>query len=182
MILTDREIRIAIDRKLIVIEPRPADGAFSSTSVDLRLDSVISLYKKPHPGLEKSVDPGTPNFDQNAVIGDLTERTDLGTEGFLLPVGRLALAWTQEYVDLKVDTRIAARVEGKSSLARLGLAVHVTAPTIHAGFKGRIRLEMINHGAVPIRVRTGMRVCQTFGTPEAGYQGQYSGQSVNQVG
>jgi len=69
-----------------------------------------------------------------------------------------------------------------SSLARLGLGVHVTAPTIHAGFDGHIRLEMVNHGKLPIRLRTGMRICQlifeqTLGTPDKGYRGHFSGQS-----
>jgi dCTP deaminase len=95
----------------------------------------------------------------------------------------LVLGWTREYVDLKTDARLAGRVEGKSSLARLGLGVHITAPTIHSGFKGRIRLEIINHGDVPIRLRSGMRICQliletTLGTPERGYRGQFLGQSA----
>ena len=77
--------------------------------------------------------------------------------------------------------RVAARVEGKSSLARLGLAVHVTAPTIHAGFEGQSQLEVINHGRLPIRLRAGMAICQlifeqTLGFPEIGYGGQFSGQ------
>ena len=59
------------------------------------------------------------------------------------------LGWTAEYVELPIDSRIAARVEGKSSLARLGLGVHITAPTIHAGFPGQIRLEIVNHGHLP---------------------------------
>src|SRR5262249_40241594 len=79
--------------------------------------------------------------------------------------------------------RLAARVEGKSSLARLGLVIHMTAPTIHADFEGRIRLEMMNHGAVPIRLWPGMRICQlifetTLGTAERGYRGQFAGQTV----
>ena len=96
------------------------------------------------------------------------------------------LAWTTEYINyinLVSHHRIAARVEGKSSLARLGLGVHITAPTIHAGFDGHIRLEMFNHGKIPIRLRAGMRICQlvfeqTLGTPEKGYQGQFSGQRI----
>jgi dCTP deaminase len=93
------------------------------------------------------------------------------------------LAWTREYIELRTETRLAARVEGKSSLARLGLVVHMTAPTIHAGFEGRIRLEMMNYGAVPIRLWGGMRICQlifetTLGTAERGYKGQFAGQTV----
>ncbi len=187
MILTDREIKIAIDRRLIVIDPRPEDRAFSSTSVDLRLDSVISLYKEAQPGLDKIVDSGVAGFNQEAVVADLTDRVEIGTDGFVLYPRRLALAWTREYVDLKLDARVAARVEGKSSLARLGLGVHMTAPTIHAGFNGRIRLEMINHGTIPIRLRSGMQICQlifeqTLGTPDSGYRGQFLGQSVPQRG
>jgi len=91
------------------------------------------------------------------------------------------LAWTRESVDLPIRSKLSARVEGKSSLARLGLAVHVTAPTIHAGFKGQIQLEIINHGAKEIILRPGMRICQliieaTLGTPEKGYSGIFSGQ------
>jgi dCTP deaminase len=102
-------------------------------------------------------------------------------EGYLLQPNHLVLAWTREYVNLVSHNRVAARVEGKSSLARFGLGIHVTAPTIHAGFDGHIRLEMVNHGKIPIRLRTGMRICQlifeqTLGTPEKGYQGQFSGQ------
>ncbi|HEX9587843.1 MAG TPA: hypothetical protein VGA15_08865 [Bradyrhizobium sp.] len=82
---------------------------------------------------------------------------------------------------MPTDARLAARVEGKSSLARLGIAVHLTAPTIHAGFKGRVRLEIVNHGPLPIVLKSGMRICQfifemTHGTPEAGYKGQFLGQ------
>jgi dCTP deaminase len=85
-------------------------------------------------------------------------------------------------VNLPYDSRLAARVEGKSSLARLGLGVHITAPTIHAGFEGQIRLELINHGRLPITVKPGMRICQlifeqTLGTPQRGYHGQFSGQT-----
>ncbi|HEY0439702.1 MAG TPA: dCTP deaminase, partial [Xanthobacteraceae bacterium] len=88
---------------------------------------------------------------------------------------KLVLAWTRERVELPVHSRLAARVEGKSSLARVGLGVHITAPTIHSGFAYRIRLEIVNHGRVPIRLRTGMKICQlifelTLGTPQKGFQ------------
>jgi len=116
-------------------------------------------------------------------VQQLTEKHEIGEAGRASTPRRLVLAWTREYVNLKFDARLAARVEGKSSLSRLGLAVHVTAPTIHSGFDGRIRLEIINHGPLPIRLRSGMRICQlifeqTLGTPERGYRGQFSGQSV----
>jgi dCTP deaminase len=109
------------------------------------------------------------------------EPVTIGSAGYLFRPNRLLLAWTREYIELKAHARLAARVEGKSSLARLGIAVHITAPTIHVGFGGQIRLEMDNHGKVPLRLRTRMPICQlifeqTLGVPVQGYKGRFSGQ------
>jgi len=181
MILTDREIKIAIQRRLIVIDPAPdGDAAFSSTAVDLTLDSNLIVFDPSVQGVEKIVDPGAANVA--SILGEITHAEKIPASGFLLHPNVLTLGWTSEYVALDLETRIAARVEGKSSLARLGLGVHVTAPTIHAGFSGQIQLEMINHGGQPIRLRPNMRICQlifetTLGTPERGYQGQFAGQT-----
>ena len=86
-----------------------------------------------------------------------------------------------ETIKLPILSRVAARVEGKSSLARLGIGIHITAPTIHAGFEGPIQLEICNHGTVRVRLLVGMPVCQlifeqTLGTPHKGYTGQFLGQ------
>lgn len=183
MILTDREIKIYIQRQWITIDPAPTEVAYTSSSVDLTLDPVISLFNESKPGIERSVDPTSPGFKSDEVVKELTTNQTLTeAEGYLLRRHTLILAWTREYIDLK-ESRLAARVEGKSSLARLGLAVHMTAPTIHAGFDGRIRLEIVNHGFLPIRLKPNMRICQlifeqTLGTPDKGYQGQFSGQSA----
>jgi len=183
LILTDREIQIAIERELIKIDPRPTEKAFSSTSVDLTLDPNITRFKPPRGGVETVLDPNHVDFSPENSLADLTELFEIPSEGWPLPSKTLFLGWTREYVDLKTDARLAARVEGKSSLARLGLGIHVTAPTIHSGFNGRIRLELVNHGNLPIKLRPGMRICQlifevTLGTPERGYKGQFSGQSA----
>ncbi|HML12313.1 MAG TPA: dCTP deaminase [Xanthobacteraceae bacterium] len=183
MILTDREISISLDRRLISIEPPPEEIAFTSSAVDLTLDPLIWIVRDPTPALEDVVDPRTAGFNTEQVMRELSiEETINARTGFLLSPRKLALAWTCEYIALRTETRLAARVEGKSSLARLGLVVHMTAPTIHAGFEGRIRLEMMNHGAVPIRLWPGMRICQlifetTLGTAERGYRGQFAGQT-----
>jgi dCTP deaminase len=182
MILTDREIRIFVNRGTIVIDPPPdPETAYSSTSVDLTLGPTITLFNVPADGLEHAIDPSRANFRGEQILASITRHEDISADGYLLQPGILVLGWTKEYVNLKYDARLAARVEGKSSLARLGLAVHVTAPTIHSGFDGRVRLEIVNHGVLPIRLRPGMRVCQlifeqTLGTPEKGYQGQFAGQ------
>jgi len=184
VILTDREIKLALLNKLIIIEPAPDDKAFSSTAVDLTLDDNISEFKEDGTGgIEQAIDPSHQYFQPEKTLALISNKITITQEGYLLKPNRLLLAWTREYVNLTSHNRIAARVEGKSSLARLGLGVHVTAPTIHAGFDGHIRLEMVNHGKLPIRLRTGMKICQlifeqTLGTPDKGYQGQFSGQQT----
>ena len=90
---------------------------------------------------------------------------------------------TKETIGLPVTSRLAARVEGRSSLARLGVGIHVTAPTIHAGFKGPIQLEIFNFGPFEIGLEPDMKICQlileqTLGTPQAGYSGQFFGQKA----
>jgi dCTP deaminase len=179
---------MALERGSLVIDPRPDERAFASTSVDLTLDQTFSIFRQSEPGVDVSIDPALEGFNHDAAMAQVTERRTIDqTQGFLLEPKTLILGWSKEYIDLRNDARIAARVEGKSSLGRLGLGVHVTAPTIHAGFDGRIRLEIINHGRIPIRLRTGMRICQlifeqTFGTPDKGYSGRFSGQNAGRTG
>jgi dCTP deaminase len=97
--------------------------------------------------------------------------------------GKLVLANTLERVELPIlpgRPSLAARVEGRSSFARCGLLIHFTAPTIHAGFKGRITLELINLGSIPILLYPQSYVCQLIieevvGLPlenESQFQGQ----------
>ena len=180
MILTDREIKLALEQKTLIIEPRPLDVAFASASVDLTLDPIVSEFLEKQ--TDRHFDPGRPGYPLNDVLKEETRQITLENARYELVPKKLILAWTAEYVDLRKSPRLAARIEGKSSLGRLGLAVHVTAPTIHADFEGQIQLEIINHGPIPIRLRPGMRICQlifeqTLGTPEKGYRGQFAGQS-----
>jgi len=179
VILTDREIKIAIARKLIVIDPPPDETvAFTSTAVDLTLDPSVRIPKQNVAGIDIVIDPGAPGYNSEEIIKRLTDPQTIPKTGYRLEPGILTLGWTREYVSLSLVTRIAARVEGRSSLARMGVGIHVTAPTIHAGFAGPIQLEIINHGSKPLLLRPGMRICQlifemTLGTPEKGYSGQF---------
>jgi dCTP deaminase len=147
LILTDREIRNSIAAGLFDIIPRPAPEAYSSTTVDLTLSPVLRIFKQPMAGMKQAIDPAAPGFNVIALLNELTRRVDIDEkDGFHLDPGALLLGWTLETVDLKDHCRLGARVEGKSSLARVGLGIHVTAPIIHTGFRAPIQLEMMNHG------------------------------------
>lgn len=188
MILTDREIQIALQHEAIIIDPLPDERAYSSTSVDLTLDSILSEFRDGTKGVDICIDPSSEGFNHDDVLADVTRQIRIDeAAGYEFSPGKLILAWTREFVHLKPHARLAARVEGKSSLARLGIGVHITAPTIHSGFNGQIRLEMINHGRIPVRLKPGMRICQlileqTVGTPVSGYKGRFSGQTSTRIG
>jgi dCTP deaminase len=183
MILTDREIKNALASGLILIDPLPAAEAYASTTVDLTLDENLRLFKALPPGLSVAIDPGMPGYKAKDLLAGVTEPLIIPSCGWDLQPGpgRLVLGWTKQRLSLPIRAKLAARVEGKSGLARVGLAIHCTAPTIHAGFEGTIQLEMVNHGPLPIRLRTGMSVCQlvfelTTGMPDNAYEGQFLGQ------
>jgi dCTP deaminase len=78
----------------------------------------------------------------------------------ILNPNQFLLSMTREKVGSPISGQLAARVEGRSSLARLGLRIHMTAPTIHAGFIGKIALEIHNAGPFPLRLKPGVAICQ----------------------
>ena len=181
MILTDREIRHSIDTGSLSISPMPGDEAFAPTTVDLTLHDRLKVFRPAAPGDDAPLDPAGPGYVFAEVVETIAEDVEIGEAGFVLAPQQLVLAWTRERVLILPSGRVVGRLEGKSALARLGLAVHVTAPTIHAGSSGQIQLEIVNHGPRPILMRAGMRVCQimfeqTLGVPEKGYGGQFRGQ------
>jgi len=136
--------------------------------------------------------PGAPDFRFSDLERQYTSPEDVTTHGFDLPPNapyNFILGWTFERIYLPHTSRLCARVEGKSSLGRMGLGVHVTAPTIHSGFGhnrqnpndhgARLRLEIWNVGPLPIELVQGMRICQLIieevrEVPRAGYQGQFN--------
>lgn len=162
MILSGSEIRKALDEGLVVIDPRPGDEQVDSTAVDLRLGEPLWIWdpELTGPG-EKRIDIDRMNFK------DLSDRYLIevpreANGNYVIRPHTVYLASTHEKVELPADSRFAARIEGKSSLARLGLAVHITAPMIHCGSGlGIITLEMINHGPFSLEVTPGVtRLCQ----------------------
>lgn len=176
MILTDREIQLSIANGQLNIEPKPDAAAYSSTSVDLTLHRQ-GIKWQVRPGF--LIQPGAIGYKYTSTTS-MQAKIDLDNYHFT-PKSFL-LGWTKERVDLPITSRIAARVEGKSSLARLGVGIHITAPTIHAGFNAQLQLEMFNLGDHTIVLSEGMKVCQlifetTMGTPQAGYSGIFANQT-----
>lgn len=182
MILCDSEIRAALKYGQIVIEPAPSPDDFTTTAVDLRLgETDFKRWKKPGPGVTLIIDPSHKGFYREAIqfLEDVPRETD---GSVIIKPDEFLLALTKERVELPERSRIAARVEGKSSLARIGLVIHLTAPTIHSGFKGNITLEIKNQGYLPIKLCPGMPICQlifesVFGTPTATMQGLFQEQT-----
>ena len=182
MILSDRDILSALIGGAIVISPEPPFSAFSSSSLDLTLACELMVFRAVSDLAGEVVDPGAQGFCFRKAMARFTSSRRIGAGGNNLEPQAMVLGWTTETIDLKLAAQVAARVEGKSSLARFGLAIHVTAPTIHAGFAGRIQLEIVNHGPATVRLRSGMRICQlilerTSSIAERGYAGQFQGQA-----
>ena len=197
MILCERGIQALLDDGLMLIDPRPpADSSqWSSTSVDLTLHNVLVKWGPQVPQGGGPIPPIVPMSDNFNVQG-LMENSAYARaipidpkHGYLLGPREFILGFTREKVRFPTRCRIAARVEGKSSLARLGLGVHVTAPTIHAGFGAgeqddpgtTIQLEIFNLGPWTIRLDAEMRICQLVleevrEVPTTGYRGQFSDQ------
>jgi len=190
MILSDREILAALARGALRVTPQPNSEALSSTAVDLSLAKELMLLRKPVvAGVPTSVCPADPNYRFDELVKGYGEQIEISPDGYVFMSGSFMLGWTNEKIQLPHRSRLAARVEGKSSLARLGIGVHVTAPTIHAGFgykkddasflENPLQLEMWNCGPLDVKLAAGMLICQLIvevvdGTPEKGYEGKFS--------
>jgi dCTP deaminase len=111
------------------------------------------------------------------------KRRPIETDGSItLEPNKVLLGVTREYVRMPREAKIAARVEGRSTLARLGLMVHLTAPTIHCGFSGPIVLEMFNLSTYSLRLEPGrLAICQLIferlgSVPRGPVRTRYQGQ------
>jgi dCTP deaminase len=167
LILSNQGIWDALAQGNLLIDPPPEKDQYTTSAVDLRLGSQFLAWdqsKFEQPGVSVHVDLSQHKFHSTAkgYLAPLRTETD---GSVIFPPFREQpshiLATTLERVHLKLESLLAARVEGRSSLARLGLTIHLTAPTIHAGFDGHITLEMINFSPFHLRlVPAQTRVCQ----------------------
>jgi dCTP deaminase len=153
MRLCDRDIEQHLAEGKIVIEPRPDSSRISGVSVDVLLGNefrVFQAHTAPYIDLSGPKEEVSAAIDR--VMSDEIYIKD--TEVFILHPGELALAVTLESVTL--PDNIVGWLDGRSSLARLGLMVHVTAHRIDPGWSGRIVLEFYNGGRLPLALRPGM--------------------------
>ncbi len=148
MLLSDRDIKAELEAKRVALDPFD-DSMVQPSSIDVRLDRFFRVFENhryPH------IDPAE---DQP----ELTRMVEPeGEEPFILHPGEFVLGSTYEVVTLPDD--VAARLEGKSSLGRLGLLTHSTAGFIDPGFSGHVTLELANVANLPIKLWPGMKIGQ----------------------
>lgn len=155
MRLSDRHIKEYLDDGKIVIEPRPSDDAISGVTADVTLDNKFRVFSEHGaPFIDLSGPREEVSAQLEKVMSDEIEIAE--GEAFFLHPGQLALAVTHEVVTLPDD--IVGWLDGRSSLARLGLMVHVTAHRIDPGWQGKIVLEFYNSGRLPLTLRPGMPI------------------------
>ena len=174
MVLSDNTIRSEIDGGRIVIDPFDP-GLIQPSSVDVRVDNRFRVFQNSR----------YPYIDVRQPMEDLTELVEVdGDEPFILHPGEFVLGQTLERVTLPND--LVARLEGKSSLGRLGLLIHSTAGFVDSGFSGNLTLELSNVANLPITIYHRMPIGQLsfmrmdapvdrpYGSSETGskYQGQ----------
>jgi len=148
VLLSDRDILAEIDNQRVAIEPFDP-GMIQPSSIDVRLDRwfrVFENHRYPH------IDPSIEQADLTRLIEPEAD------EPFILHPGEFVLGSSYEVVSLPDD--IAGRLEGKSSLGRLGLLTHSTAGFIDPGFSGHVTLELSNVATLPIKLFPGMKIGQ----------------------
>ena len=148
VLLSDRDIRAQIDAGRVRLDPYD-EAMIQPSSIDFRLDRYFRLFdnhKYPF------IDPAAEQDELTRLI-----ETEAG-EPFVLHPGEFVLGSTYEQVTLPDD--VAARVEGKSSLGRLGLLTHATAGFVDPGFSGHVTLELSNVATLLIKLWPGMKIGQ----------------------
>ena len=148
MVLSDRSIRRLVADGRIGIDPFD-DSLVQPSSVDVRVDRYFRVFRNSR----------YPFIDVKKPMEDLTELVEIdGDEPFILHPGEFVLGSTLERVTLPDD--LVARLEGKSSLGRLGLLIHSTAGFIDPGWDGHVTLELSNVANLPITIYYGMKIGQ----------------------
>ncbi|MCG9711662.1 dCTP deaminase [Shewanella insulae] len=155
MRLTDLEIEACLDDGSIILEPRPSNDAINGVSVDVKLGDQFRVFQD---HTAPYIDLSGPKTEVQAALDCVMSDKIVIPEGeaFFLHPGELALAVTHESLTLPAD--IVGWLDGRSSLARLGLMVHVTAHRIDPGWQGKIVLEFYNSGKLPLALKPMMTI------------------------
>ena len=148
MLLSDRDIRAQINDKRVGVEPFD-EAMIQPSSVDVRLDKFFRVFEN------HKYEVIDPSLEQPELTREIVAEDG---EAFMLHAGEFGLASTYEVITLPDD--IAGRLEGKSSLGRLGLLTHSTAGFIDPGFSGHITLELSNVANLPVKLYPGMKIGQ----------------------
>ena len=163
MILSNVDIKKALSEGKITITPDPEPDQYTSSSLDLRIGDEFKIYP-PELFSQKGVGIEVTYFEFDYKKFSAAYLEDLQWErdgSVIIPPKAFILATTLERITLHMNGQIAARVEGRSSIARLGLVVHLSSPTIHAGYSGKITLEIINNGFAKVKLTPKKdRICQ----------------------
>ena len=148
MVLSDRDLREAVKSGRLGVTPFD-ESAVQPSSIDLRLGTVFRVF----------VNQSETHIDPKLEQPSLTKEVDVSDDGqFVLHPGEFVLGGTVETIGMASD--LVGRIEGKSSLGRLGLMVHSTAGYIDPGFRGKLTLELSNHANLPILLWPRMRIGQ----------------------
>ena len=148
MILSDRDIKANLAAGRIVVDPLD-ESCIQPSSIDVKVSNLFRVFRNHTAGV----------IDVKQDLTDLTELVEIDPDGvFMLHPGEFVLGSTLERVAVPDD--LVARVEGKSSLGRLGLLIHSTAGFIDAGFDGHVTLELANVANLPITLYPGMKIGQ----------------------
>ncbi|MCX4025463.1 dCTP deaminase [Endozoicomonas sp. SM1973] len=155
MRLCDRDIEALLASGKISIEPMPSIDRINGVSVDLTLGNSFRVFND---HAAPYIDLSGPKEQIDAVLDSIMSKEIILNDGeaFFLHPGELALAVTQESITLPDD--IVGWLDGRSSLARLGLMVHVTAHRIDPGWSGQIVLEFFNGGKLPLALKPNMTI------------------------
>jgi dCTP deaminase len=173
MVLSDVDLKAALEAGEISITPSPdLSTQLGACSIYLRLGDDFRVFERARTAF---IDPrGEIDWDSFTRVVKVSDG-----EPFIMHPQELVLAATIEEVSLPAD--ILGRLEGRSSLGRLGIIVHGTAPLFFPGFHGRAVMELGNIGPMPVALYPGMRICaftfEKLSSPSSRpYQGKYSGQ------
>lgn len=182
MLLTKPAIEQAIAEGRLTVEPTLSEEQIGASSIDLRLGNTFVTFdakvarQQQTTGVRTTFDAVGYDFDSLVEDYGKIEQVADGASLLLAP-WTLTLGWTKEHIQL--PSTLAARVEGRSKAARVGLMVHLTAPSVHAGWAGNLQLEFVNIGPAPLVLRPGVAICQLILEEVVGaatYGGQFQGQ------